>query len=142
WIVGTGSASLSTACRLGYQVQVSETWTFDDYWNDPRFTWKRPRLPGRKKQAFGDNIYHRDANDGSWLQEDSHHSLDSGRPNTRNIKNDTQTDRILVGAEFAYWGGTGPEVPPEFRELCTGRGHKNKFAPALVAAFVDWFHSR
>ena len=107
WIVGTGSAYKKRTGHIVYAMRVSETMSFDQYWADPRFRSKRPTLRGSRKQAFGDNIYHKDPNTDQWLQVDSHHCHDDGTPNSRNIDNDTQTDRILIGEDFIYWGGGG-----------------------------------
>ncbi len=146
WIVGTGSISYALDGRIVYAMKVGEILTFDEYWADPRFLVKRPNLRGSLKQAFGDNIYHRDRQTGKWHQEDSHHSLADGRPNEANIKHDTQTDRVLVGSEFIYWGASGPLIPDTFRgnggiDVCAGRGHKCHFPHQFVQAFIDWIHS-
>ena len=66
--------------------------------------------------------------------------------NEKNILHDTQTDRVLVSSEFAYWGGFGPEIPIEFRDydgidICARHGHKSRIFPInFVHAFVEWFH--
>jgi hypothetical protein len=126
-------------------MQIAESLTFNEYWNDDRFKRKRPRLIGSKKQAFGDNIYVRDGS-GQWLQADSHHSFPGGIPNPSNIKNDTQTDRILIGTDYAYWGAKGPKIPQRFRnyqgnDICAGRNHKSNFPSSLVTEFLDWFRA-
>jgi hypothetical protein len=128
-------------------MKVEEAMTFDEYWSDPRFALKRPNLRGSKKQAFGDNIYHRANPKARWQQRDSHHSFADGTPNPANIKNDTQANRVLVSRDYAYWGGAGPRIPPKFRDyggvsLCAGRGHKQKlFSEAFIVDFVAWVRS-
>jgi hypothetical protein len=47
---------------------------------------KKPNLRGSKKQAFGDNIYSRNAQGNRWCQADSHHSLKDGTPNLSNVR--------------------------------------------------------
>jgi hypothetical protein len=146
WVVGTGSARKALQGNLVYAMRVDEIITYDDYWRDPRFADKRPNLRGSKKQAFGDNIYHRDTESGPWVQVDSHHSLSDGTANPRNVENDTQTPNVLIATDFAYFGGEGPQIPAEFRnfngyDLCAVRGHKSNFPPSLVEAFVVWFRS-
>lgn len=143
-VIGTSSTKGGKAPCLVYAMKVSEKMGFEAYWRDERFEAKRPNLRGTKKQAFGDNIYHHVAGGGGWCQEDSHHSLATGARNMANVENDTQTDAVLVAEDFAYWGGEGPEVPPEFRDfdghdLCTRRGHKNDFPPEMAAALGTWF---
>lgn len=126
-------------------MRVTEAMSYNDYWKDPRFSKKKPYLRGSKKQAFGDNIYFKDAA-GKWHQADSHHSYDGGAPNKFNIENDTQTDRVLIGDDFAYWGGSGPAIPERFRnyegiDICAVRNHKSRFPPDLLNDFIEWFHS-
>lgn len=145
WIVGTGSARNKRQRHLVFAMKVCEILTFAQYWSDPRFQRKKPKLSGSKKLAYGDNIYHRSAN-GKWMQENSHHSYADGSANSANIKNDTQADRILIAAEFVYWGGSGPLIPAQFRQpgrdIRAVRGHKNSFPPQLVEQFVSWLMSQ
>jgi hypothetical protein len=146
WIVGTGSKVYQREGNLVYTMKVSEILTYDQYWRDPRFRQKKPNLRGSLKQGYGDNIYHRNAKTGQWIQENSHHSYQDGRPNPNNIKHDTQTPNVLISAEFIYWGGSGPKIPARFRDyngvdICGYRGHKCNFPPALVGAFVAWIQS-
>lgn len=129
-----------------YAMRVTDALTFDQYWKDARFQAKRPNLRGSKKQGFGDNIYHRNRQTKRWVQVDSHHSLPDGTPNSRNIANDTQTDRMLVSDDFIYWGGSGPTIPKKFRsfqgfDICGKRGHKNGFPEKMVKEFVAWLRS-
>ena len=144
WIVGTGSKRRNRQGFLVYVMCVAETLTLNEYWVDPRFQRKKPNLGGSLKQAFGDNIYFRDET-GHWHQEDSHHSYQGGTPNYHNVLNDTQTDRVLIGVEYAYWGGSGPKIPDSFRDykghdICVGRNHKCHFPQGLANDFVAWFH--
>ena len=142
WVVGTGSAERKRRGYIVYAMRVAEALTYTQYWDDPRFLLKRPNLFGSKKQAFGDNIY-RKTKDG-FTQIDSHHSHADGTPNPRNIRNDTQTDRMLAGTDFVYWGGQGPKIPDHFRKnpnVCAGRGHKNDFPQEFVDEFIGWIKS-
>lgn len=144
WIVGTGSAKHNRKGTIVYAMKVAEVMTFNEYWNDPRFQVKKPNLRASMKLAFGDNIYHH--RNGRWAQLDSHHSLSDGSPNLKNIKNDTQTDQILVAEEYAYWGGTGPTIPAKLRDfgghdICIGRGYKRHFPDEMEEYFVAWFLS-
>lgn len=146
WVVGTGSIAHGLRGHLVYAMRVGEVLSFDSYWRDPRFSQKKPNLFGSKKQAFGDNIYHRDEQNGPWIQADSHHSMADGAVNSRNLSDDTKTANVLASTDFAYFGGNGPAIPTEFRnfdgyDLCIGRGYKCHFPPALIEAFVEWFRS-
>lgn len=110
WIFGTGSKSNKVSGRLIYAMEVSEKLTFEDYWEDPRFQIKKPRMNGSFKQMYGDNIYHK-ANDGSWLQEDSHHALPDGTINPKNLKTDTRGLFVLVSTNFYYFGKSCIKIP-------------------------------
>lgn len=147
WIVGTGSATCLREGHLVYAMRITETMSFDEYWNDPRFQFKKANLYGSKKQAFGDNIYHQDSATGVWIQENSHHSYDDGRQNIYNIKNDTQAPRVLISEDYVYWGGVGPKIPERFRDLdgkdvCKkGPGHRNDLPEEMVIEFTSWIRS-
>ena len=146
WILGTGSKTRGREGRVVFAMRVSGHLTFDQYWKDPRFSEKKPNMRGSKKQAFGDNIYHRDGKTGRWRQADSHHSHPDGTPNQRNIKNDTQADRVLFSDDFVYWGGSGPAIPKRFRnfdghDICGKRNHKNNFPAKMIVDFVAWLRS-
>ena len=145
WVIGTASAQRKGKGFLVYVMRITEVMTFNKYWEDPRFQKKKPNLRGSIKQAFGDNIYRIDAT-GHWDQQDSHHSYVGGAPNPHNIKNDTQTDRILMSEDYAYWGGSGPEIPGCFRDwggmdICAGRGHKSQFPDDFLDAFIAWYRA-
>ena len=141
WIIGTGSRARRRQNQVVFAMRVTETLTFDEYWSDHRFANKRPNLSGSKKQAFGDNIYHRAANR-EWVQEDSHHSHQDGTPNPRNIVNDTQTDRVLISEDYVYFGGGGPELPARFthtdNDMRARRGHRSNFPSWFVSDVVSW----
>lgn len=143
WIVGTGSKTKGRDGCLVYAMLVGEALSFDEYWNDPRFWCKRPNLRGSLKQAYGDNIYHQDPASGLWLQADSHHSFENGRQNPPNTQRDTRANRVLIGDDFVYWGGSGPVIP-DFRRvsICKiGPNHKSDFPGEVVAEFVNWIRS-
>jgi hypothetical protein len=147
WVVGTGSKGYKLDGRVVFAMKVAETLTFDEYWSDPRFRNKRPNLHGSLKQAFGDNIYHRNRKTGRWVQMDSHHSHRDGTPNSGNIRHDAQAPRVLIGIEFSYWGGKGPKIPARFRnfkgaDVCAHRGHKNRFPEGMAEAFIAWLQER
>jgi hypothetical protein len=143
WVLGTGSKSNGRAGALVYAMEVEEILTFEDYWRDSRFRAKRPNRRGSLKQRYGDNIYHR-ASDGSWIQEDSRHSLEGGLPNARHVERDTRANAVLASRRFSYHGGSGPRIPAGFRnwqgyDICQDRSaYKCRFPHEMVAAFVGW----
>jgi len=121
---------------------VTETLTFNEYWEDQRFAEKKPYLLGSKKLAFGDNIYFK--NGGVWHQENSHHSLDNGKPNETNVLDDTQTDRVLISNEFVYWGAEAPVIPAALaaKLVKRGPGHRCDFDDAFVSDVIRWLRSQ
>jgi len=148
WIIGTGAKTkYDIAGRLLYAMQVDEVLDFDSYWDDPRFLRKRPDLKGSLKVIYGDNIYHRVGN--SWVQADSHHSLENGRPNKANIAWDTGVDRVLIATKFVYWGKAAPSIPKQFRAFrkakedicCKAQGHR-VFGEELTTAFAEWLDQK
>lgn len=144
WVLGTGSAVQGRRGHLVYAMEVSESMTFNEYWDDPRFHQKKAILTGSKKQAFGDNIYRHE--DGQWYQLNSHHSYCDGAPNQDNIDNDTQTDRVLVSDQFVYFGGSGPIIPARFRnfdgiDVCARRNYRVNYPKGLESAFMTWIKS-
>ncbi len=106
WIMGIGGSSLRGVKRKCILLmKVSEKVSFQDYWDDERFSLKKPVRNGSRVQMLGDNIYHKDEN-GSWIQEDSHHSNPDGSPKPVNLDRDTgRTDQVLVSNYFLYFGG-------------------------------------
>ena len=146
WVIGTGSKQLDLDGHLVYAMKVSEVLTYDQYWETPRFIEKKPNLRGSLKQAYGDNIYHRDPKTGVWVQANSHHSHPDGCPNQRNIRRDTQSQNVLVGTQFAYWGEEAIRIPDQFRckgvdVCCKVQGHKCIFPEGFVAEFIKWIES-
>jgi hypothetical protein len=148
WVIGTGAKTkYDLAGRLIYAMQVAEVLDFDGYWSDPRFACKQPVLNGSLKQVYGDNIYHKRGN--RWVQEDSHHSYERGRPNRRNIARDTSVDRVLIASRFVYFGNNAPVIPNNFRSskgigenvCCPGQGHR-VFSAELTAAVQRWLERR
>lgn len=148
WIVGTGAKTrYKLAGRLIFAMKVSETLTLDEYWRDSRFCCKKPVLNGSLKQIYGDNIYHRSGR--RWYQEDSHHSLDDGTANQRNVQRDTSTDRMLIATTFVYFGSKAVTIPQRFRPLrkteedlcCRTQGHR-VLSEEMAGAFADWLKAR
>lgn len=108
--------------RVIYWMQVSEIIDFDAYWYDPRFKLKRPIMSGPKIFKVGDNTYRKCDDSGEWLQEISMHNI-PGTPikKTPHIQRDTSINKVLVGNNFTYWGGTGPVLPDELLGMFKNR---------------------
>jgi hypothetical protein len=131
--------------RLVYAMRVSETLSFNSYWDDARFQQKKAIAYASRMHAFGDNIYMKN-DDGFWIQAESHHTLYNGDPNDQNIRTDTGVDRVLISNDFAYWGGSGPlssSLAEEHwvSEVFDGgrRAHKCNFSDDVVSSFEAWY---
>lgn len=145
WIAGIASKADKTIPSLVYVMRVDETMTYEEYWVDSRFQHKKPERRSGLRHVYGDNIYTKDQG-GLWLQADSHHSFENGAINHRNVLNDTQSNRVLIGWRFAYWGASARPVPDDFcgmhgQSILLTRGYKSKFSPEFVKEFVVWFES-
>lgn len=112
-----GFSSKDSGNKLIFIMKVSEKMTFDDYWNNPAYRYKKPVMNGSLVKQYGDNIYHHDQN-GNWIQEDSHHSYEKGTINKYNLYRDTgTTDKVLIGRDFIYLGKSMIELPEDYKEL-------------------------
>jgi hypothetical protein len=141
-IVGLTSAKDSKVPKLIYVMRISETLTFNEYWNDERFADKKPNRTSSVQRMMGDNIYLKSG--GRWHQSDSHHSFKDGTVNVANVTNDTQTDRVLIATDFAYWGSNAVSIPrrftkPEGESILVNRGHRSQFSSRFVDDFSEWF---
>ena len=134
WIAAFGPRHSLTEEKLVCLMKVSETLTFDEYWNDSRFELKRPVFNKSMTRKYGDNIYHH-VND-VWIQEPSHHSLRDGI-NQINLKKDTSTDRVLISEKFYYFGGDAVPLPAEYQSLIWhGRNHGVNKDSTFVERFI------
>lgn len=124
---------------MTYWMRVKDIVDFDQYWASREFLSKRPVLNGSLMQRYGDNIYHRD-NAGAWVQANSFHSSPDGSPDPGNLNRDTgTTDRVLLGSEYAYWGGEGPPIPEHLKDFVhTTQGHRCRYSAERIAAFLNW----
>jgi hypothetical protein len=144
WVFGIGGRATGCYEKLMFAMLVDEIMSFNSYWDDPRFKCKKPVLNGSTKQRYGDNIYHKEA--GNWIQEDSHHSFEEGVMNTRNLAQDTQTNRVLLSKNYVYYGAEAIGIPTQFRcfgedhyDICnTGRDFKKNYPEDLVIVFHQW----
>lgn len=125
WILGVGGKKLGTTHRKCILLmKVSEKISFQNYWDDPRFSLKKPCRNGSHVKMLGDNIYHKNAN-GQWIQDDSHHSNPDGTTNQVNLDRDTGTsDQVLISNYFFYFGENAIPVDLASIEYKSGLGFK------------------
>ena len=139
WIIGTGSKQLKKNHHLIFAMKVDGKLTFEDYWEDERFQYKKPALNGSLVQLYGDNFYHKDEN-GNWVQEESAHSIVDKK---EHIKNDTNGKYAVYSREFYYFGDQSPEIPKEYWDVCSeGRNMKSKSIDKIIAGkFINWLET-
>lgn len=140
WIIGSGSIKLGKLHHLILLMRVDEIITFNEYWADPRFQYKKPVLNGSLVQMYGDNFYHQDEKTQEWIQEDSAHSLIDRKPNKGHITKDTGGKFVLISKNFYYFGNNCPKIPNEYLEVCCeGRDIKSSAIPLDIAdKFIEW----
>ena len=147
WVIGTGSKKYQEEKKLVYVMRVTEILSLEEYFDDPRFTRKKPRLYGSRKQAGGDNIYTKV--NGKWKQLNSYHSDKGGFPNIRHIKRDTKVNRMLISDNYIYYGANGPLIPNSLRQesrniIKEGPNCKKFFTPRdeeMIKEFENWIRS-
>jgi len=143
WVMGIAGKNIKEKQhQCIFLMKVTDVLTFDEYWNDPRFSLKKPIRNGSMVQMLGDNIYHRDHN-GNWIQEDSHHSKPSGEVNHINLHRDTgSTENVLVSNLYIYFGQESK--PVDLEKLNYGRIrnyrkiqiNQNQYAQKLILDFL------
>jgi len=139
WVIGTGSAKYrNISGKLIYAMRIDEKLTFDDYWNDLRFRYKKPIFNGSLKQTYGDNIYHSD--NAIWIQENSHHSLPDGSENLKNKERDLKSNYVLISEYFLYFGKDAIDFPQNLRDIFHIKriGEKSNFLQKDVKLLVRW----
>lgn len=126
WVVGIAGANLKKyKGRCIYAMEVTEKLSFQQYWDDQKYSLKRPVRNGSMVQVLGDNIYHKDRH-GAWLQEDSHHSNPDGTVNSDNLNRDTgKAQSVLVSNNFIYFGLSAIPVDIERVGYRKVRAHRN-----------------
>jgi hypothetical protein len=112
WVIGLGGSRLRATNHCIYAMRVTSKISFDEYWNSPAFTNKKPVRNGSRKMMVGDNIYHRSSSDRTWIQANSHHSNEDGSSNRDNLLRDTKSEYVLISNYFIYFGRNAPAVPP------------------------------
>lgn len=140
WVVGTGSLSRGDAEeRLIYAMRVDEVLTYDEYFSDERFEFKKP-LSGDKYDKNGDNLYYTTSsisgeayreedrrtyyctenpngdeliftNQSEFVQvSNPHHPYDQIANDT---KHDPDRDAVLISSTFWYFGGEEVLLPED-----------------------------
>ncbi len=141
WIFGVGSKVLRNEHHLIYAMRVDEKITFEDYWLDKRFQYKKPNNNGSLKTIHGDNVYYKKNPKGEWGQLECLHSNADGSVNQEHLKKDLSGKYVLVSTDFVYLGENNFEIPIKFREICGNnpRGFAGPSIPIGVGNnFLIW----
>lgn len=141
-IIGFGSKSRGLENKAIYWMRVEEIILFDEYWEDSRFATKRSVRGGSLMAWYGDNIYHRNKDTNEWIQEHSFHK-DGEECGKGNLKRDVcRTEQVLIGRDYAYWGGSGPEVPRNlYGVVPLGRAWRCRYSDADRDKLLTWIGS-
>lgn len=140
WIIGITSKKLGN--KLLFAMCVNKKITFNEYWNDPIFQYKKPIMNGSLKKMYGDNIYFFDDEKNEWHQENSHHSLEDGKTNYLNLNKDTPGKYVLISDEFFYFGSEYITIPHGIKKhIIVGIGHKI-IKPKFGTKLLDWLKSK
>jgi hypothetical protein len=137
WVIGTGSAELKNLHHLIFAMKVQGKLTFQEYWEDERFQYKKPKLNGSLVQMYGDNFYHVNPETQQWIQEDSAHSI---KDKQAHMDNDLNGEYILFSEYFYYFGDNAPKIPDEYWNVCNdGRNMKSTSIDKDTAnQFIEW----
>lgn len=131
WIAGFSTKSEGN--RLVYAMQVTETMHFKDYFHDPRFQNKKPRMDGNWKARCGDNFYEFTSEGNPIQHPNPFHTGEN------DFRKDIKNPYVFIAEHFYYFGDKTVSVPDEYRELILDRqGCKYSFDASLVAGFLAW----
>lgn len=135
WIVGLSRKSDGN--RIVYTMKVDEIVDYAMYFRDGRFVAKRPdyRQP-EVVHRCGDNIYEPLLGGGFKQLRSTHSRGVDEDPATKD--HDLKGRHVLIGRKYVYFGGDGPELPPDLEVLKVRRGHKCRFPPVVVDSFTGF----
>jgi len=125
WVIGIGSKALNNQNRIVFAMQVEEIIFFNDYWQDARFQNKKPKVNGSLVQMYGDNFYHYDESSKKWIQENSAHSKENGKPNKNHLTRDVGGKKVLISQTFYYFGENSIEIPEALFDKMNGEKLRN-----------------
>lgn len=136
WVIGTNRDKKGKKYgknELIYAMRVSEKLTFDEFYHDSRFECKKP-----DNDPSGDNIYFYSDSKDLIQDPDSNHHLSQ-----YNKDHDTQTDRVLIGSIFWYFGNNSPKIPKRFRKefIKSGPGCRKVNDKDKLKNFINWLAS-
>jgi len=130
-IIGTAATHYPKAGYLIYAMRVSDVLTYQQYWDDPRYNYRKSSLKTQITKR-GDNIWHCDKGEKWVVVPEALHDLS-------HRKRDISGENVLVSTDFYYFGRDAIPVPRDFSDiLATTQGHKNTTDVATIKKFWDW----
>lgn len=141
WIFGIGSKKYGVDKNLVYAMKITDKITFDEYWNNQKYKFKKPVMNGSLLQNYGDNIYHSVNNE--WFQANSHHSLPDGKCNKYNLDRDLKSKFVLLSTHFYYFGAKPKKMPARFKdpfhwESAYRRNYRKIIERSKLDGFIRW----
>lgn len=139
WVVGLSPKAKGN--RIVYAMRVDEILPYHEYCRDKRFANKIPDYAkGPVVYKCGDNIY-KPLPNGEFQQLRSMHSNGQAEDPEKKA-HDLGGKNVLVSRQFYYFGQKVLSLPPTLQDLKVGRAHKNRFAPEVVSAFLEFIASQ
>jgi Nucleotide modification associated domain 2/TIR domain len=142
WIIGTTSpTSHWKHPRLIYAMQVTKKITYDQYFYEPEYFYKKPVMNGSLKQMYGDNIYYQtgEIEGKSWVQLNSHHSNEDGTMNELNVSRDTSCEYVLISEKYYYFGQNAVLLPNQrIAEVCKKGPGFRILSSYIGESFIDF----
>ena len=131
WIVGMCPKRMDPR-KVTFTMRVNETLSFREYFRDERFQHKKPTA-----MATGDNIYNR-TRTGKVKQ------LRNPFHGPQDIAHDTNTDRMLVGSIYWYFGGDAISPPDDLADhlVYPYVGRKVVCDADVIRSYVRWLSSQ
>jgi len=134
WFLGTTTAGRGN--KLIYAMEILERLDFDDYFNNPRFSKKKPVVDGTWRQRCGDNMYFKDSA-GNWKRHPSFFHKDK-----EDMEKDLKYPYVFISKHYYYFGNKAFKIPAKYNGLIWKRqGVKCTHDPKCVKGFVNWLKS-
>ncbi|MGC9777793.1 MAG: hypothetical protein HZR80_00960 [Candidatus Heimdallarchaeota archaeon] len=135
-----------TQNRLMYAFQVNEVLTFDEYYNDPRFSQKKRIDSSSYIKVFGDNILHSPTKNSKqkankYLMDPELEPTSSSCTKKKPSKEkNIPVDNVLISKEnqYYYFGCFAPNILSDLQEhFKKGPGHKSPDDEKILSTILD-----
>jgi len=140
WIAGFSQKEYGN--KLIYLMRVDEVMGFNQYYKDPRFEKKKPKVHGKWQEKVGDNMYYKN-NLNKWEQHKTkyHRSEAEIEKDLRLKDRKHRSPMVFISEHYFYFGEKAIDLPDEFKKLIyKTRGIKCGHDNDLVISFLEWIH--